>query len=107
MSSSIKSSVSESQLQSNVLRMLKKDYPAAWVWKISDRWVSGLPDLFIISGGRHVFIELKRPGCKLEKIQSFVNKKIVQAGGEGFVCQSVDEVKNIMKGGRQKCQRKS
>jgi hypothetical protein len=40
----------ESDLKSKCMRMIRNKFPSAWVYKTSDRWVSGIPDLIICLG---------------------------------------------------------
>lgn len=88
--------MSELALKNRVLAMLKKEYPEAFVWKISDRWCAGVPDLLIINNGVHIFIELKYEKGKLSKIQEYTIEKINLAGGEAHICRTTDEVKYIL-----------
>jgi hypothetical protein len=95
----------ETQLKIKVMRMIKRNFPMAWVWKISDQWVSGIPDLLIILDGIHFFIELKIEGGKVQKIQEYTINSINKAGGRAFVCRSEQEVFQILREGRKgKCQ---
>ena len=52
------------------------------------KWVSpgraGVPDRILIAGGV-AFIEFKRPGGKLTKLQQVVIRKIEDAGGQVYV----------------------
>lgn len=89
--------MSESKLQSRVLAKIKKQYPLAVVFKLSDRWLSGLPDLLIIINGQVLFVELKTDTGVLSKIQLYTINRINNAGGRALVCRSVDEVIDAIK----------
>lgn len=92
--------MSEQTLKANVMRMLKKEYPLAWVWKISDKFYSGIPDLLILISGRALFIELKTLEGETTKLQDHTIAEIRKRGIEAHVARSVKEVKEIiLKGG--------
>jgi len=40
----------ETALKRQVLAMIRKKFSASWVYKTSDRWQSGIPDLLICLG---------------------------------------------------------
>ena len=89
---------SEKRLKEKVLAMLRREFVDAWVYKTSDRWKSGIPDLLICSNGRLFAAELKignRKGRKFE-LQLHVLKQIKRAGGRVAVCRSVDQVRNLL-----------
>ena len=76
--------------------MLKREYPNAWVYKTSDRWVSGIPDILICLEGGFFAIELKVGRNKATKLQDYVLNMIKRAGGSSGVCRSVDEVRDLI-----------
>ena len=92
--------MNETKLTIKVKRMIKKEYPNAWVYKTSDRFTGGIPDLLICLDGRLIAIELKYNKNTASKIQTVVIKKIRRAGGVAEVCWSVEEVKGILKNGK-------
>lgn len=57
--------------------------------------VSGLPDITIFPG-RTVFLEIKTPTGKVQKLQHYYIDKINESGGEAYVVRSLEEVKNII-----------
>lgn len=87
-----KSQALESSLQKNVLKALKNDRRVGFVVKLSDRFVTGLPDVMCIANGYVVFIELKRRGGKVSAVQQAVLDEINRAGGYAKVCCSVSGV---------------
>jgi hypothetical protein len=92
--------LSETRLKEKVLAMLKKEFPDAWVYKTSDRWKSGIPDILVCKEGRFFAAELKVGNNKATRLQLYVLKQIHRAGGRGAVCRSVDQVKCLLnKGG--------
>ena len=91
--------LSETNLKRKVIGFLKKHYPDAWVYKASDKWISGIPDLLICKEGRFYAIELKVGRNKATPIQEFVIRKIHEAGGRVSVCWSVEEVERFIQGG--------
>lgn len=89
----------ESQIQTKIIKWIKKTYPDAWVWKISDKWYSGVPDLMVINDTRHIFIEIKQKKGRLTPLQHYTIKAIINAGGEAHVARSVDDVREIIEKG--------
>ncbi len=73
--------------------MIKKDFPRAWKWKISDKYYSGIPDLLVLIDGKAIFMELKHGKNKLEKIQLHTISEINKAGIPAFEIRSVDQAK--------------
>lgn len=94
--------LSETQLKNKVIQFIRKQYPAAWVYKAADRWTAGIPDLLLCIEGRFYAIELKVGKNGPTKIQRYVMGKIRSAGGKTSVCRSVEEVREFLqKGGSQ------
>lgn len=76
--------------------MLHKEFPGAWVYKTSDRWKAGIPDLLICNNGRLYAAELKIGKNKPTRIQLYIIKQIERAGGRVAMCYSVEEVRNML-----------
>ena len=87
----------ETQLKKRVLQFLKKEYPEAWIYKASDRFTAGIPDLLIYTQGKFYAIELKAGNNRLTRIQRYTLGKIQAAGGRTSVCRSVEEVKEFLR----------
>lgn len=89
--------MSESTLKIRVRAAIRKKYPDAWFWKIHDDCTPGIPDILLIWRGIHLFIELK-DGYNYDTtpIQRYTIEKITCAGGQAFVCRSVDQVMMIL-----------
>jgi hypothetical protein len=60
--------------------------------------VSGLPDLWVVVGGRLYCLELKRRGGYLSENQRECHALMRQAGVEVAVCRSLDEVVAALRG---------
>jgi len=88
--------LSETRLKAKVLAMLKKEFRDAWVYKTSDRWKSGIPDVLVCKEGRFFAAELKVGKNKATRLQLSVLRKIQRAGGRVAVCRSVDQVRNLL-----------
>lgn len=88
----------ESALKRKVLSYLKQRYPDAYIVKVSDRWVAGIPDIFMCLRGHFVALELKAPKGVVAKIQQATLDKIDQAGGTALVVRSIDDLAQ-MEGG--------
>jgi len=78
--------------------MLRKEFGDAWVYKTSDRWKAGIPDLLICRKGFLFATELKIGNRKGRgfKLQLHVLGQIKRAGGRVAVCRSVDQVRNLL-----------
>ena len=88
--------LSETRLKEKVLAMIKREFPDAWVYKTSDRWKSGIPDILVCKEGRFFAVELKVGNNKATRLQLYVLKQIKRAGGRVAVCRSVDQVRNLL-----------
>lgn len=84
----------ESKIQSQIVKALKK---AGWLVirpiTISE---SGYPDLFCFRKGWVVFIEVKRPGQKLRKLQEFRKRQLEE---QGFDVMVIDSKEHLSKHG--------
>lgn len=89
--------VKETTIKNTILKALWTKYPDAWVWKISDRFYSGVPDLLVILYGRHYFFEIKTPTGTWTKLQKYTINAINKAGGRAFVVKSAKDVMDILK----------
>ena len=91
--------LSETRLKEKVLAMLKKEFRGAWIYKTSDRWKSGIPDILVCKEGRFFAVELKVGNNKATRLQLYVLKQIKRAGGRVAVCRSVDQVRDLLNEG--------
>jgi len=66
------------------------------VFKISDRFTAGIPDLVCMKDGRTIWIELKTPEGRVQPIQTWTINQIKSAGVEAYICRSIEEVKGIL-----------
>lgn len=91
--------MTETTLKNNILKMIRSEFPGTWVYKASDRWMSGIPDLILCVGtiGKFAAIEVKTEKGKLLKIQEYVIAKINASGGHARVCRSVNEAREFLK----------
>lgn len=85
--------MSEKNLKTNVCKMIKKDFPKAWFWKISDKFYAGIPDLLVLIDGKAIFMELKYGKNTLQKIQIFTINQINKAGIKAVEVRSVAQAK--------------
>jgi hypothetical protein len=85
----------EQDLKRRVIKTLKDEFPGCFIWKISDRWISGIPDILFIYKGVHIFFELKTDKGVVSKIQQYTIDKIMASGGYAYAVRSVEEVKRI------------
>jgi hypothetical protein len=84
----------ESAIENKVCDLAKK---AGW---LSFKFVSpaqrGVPDRIFIKTGRVVFIEFKAPSKKPTPLQDHIMRKMVDAGCEVWVCDSIEEGSNAL-----------
>ena len=91
--SACKRPTSETQLKNQVKRWVNAQ--GGFCLKTSDRFTSGIPDLWVCIHGRGVWIELKTKTGKVSAIQQWTIDQIRGAEGEAVVCHSLDEVKTV------------
>ena len=82
----------ETLIKNKVTRWLKTQN--LYFVKLSDKWVSGIPDIMIIKEGNVIFVELKSERGKLSKIQEYTITQLVKHGAGVIVARSLEEVKN-------------
>ena len=99
--------MNESSLKRKILAMIKKKYPHSFVYKTSDRFTSGIPDILMCLNGWFVGIELKATGKKPSPLQIHVINKIREArgvaiGSDSFeeICMFLEKVSEFLKEGR-------
>ena len=91
--------VNEIELTQKIKNMIKREFPDAYIQRVSDRFLSGIPDLRVISYGLSGDIEVKLPNSKASKtsaIQDKILEYISAAGGAVAVVKSVDEARIFM-----------
>lgn len=71
---------SEKSIKTSVLKRLKREFPDAFILKISDFYTSGLPDILMVDFGFYIFIELKTVKGKLSTIQTKIHDRLRRAG---------------------------
>lgn len=58
----------------------------------------GWPDLLAIKGGRHLHIEVKRPGGRISPLQTMMHQQLQQHGAEVFIAYGVEDVNSYIRG---------
>ena len=93
--------MTETQLKSKVVKMLIAEFPGIWYYKTSDRWQSGIPDILGCINGTMFAVELKveKDGQNKFLLQKHVLHLIRNAGGIAGMCWSVQEVRDLLRGG--------
>lgn len=79
----------ETKIQASIIKALRAR--GFFVWKISDRFTSGVPDLLVIKNGKHTFLEIKTETGKTTKLQDYIIAEINKHGGRAVVVRSVAE----------------
>lgn len=85
--------MNETRLKNNIVKSIKRKYPPSkiWVYKSSDRFTSGIPDLIICLEGKFVALEVKTSDGELSPIQKYTIDSINKSGGHAFEIRSVQE----------------
>lgn len=89
----------ESYFQSAILRWLRENYPAAFVWKVQTGPYArqGVPDICAVIDGRFYGFEVKRPYVgRLSRIQQATMEAIEKAGGRAGVVTWPDDARKLI-----------
>lgn len=78
--------MSETRFKCRAVNLIKRELPEAWIYHPSDKWVSGIPDIFILYKGVLGVIELKVDRNTTSRIQDVVLARIAKAGGGTWIC---------------------
>ena len=89
----------ESYFQSAILRWLKENSPAAFVWKVQTGPYArqGVPDVCAVIEGQFYGFEVKRPYVgRLSRIQQATMEAIEKAGGRAGVVTWPDDARKLI-----------
>jgi len=89
--------MTEAQIQSRILKHLRKKYPTALVWKLTEETLCGIPDICFIHEGNVMFFEVKKPGGRVRPLQRSIIKKLEYNDIIAEVVTSVEDVKEIIR----------
>ena len=84
----------EKAFQSDAIKHLKG--LGYFVFKCESQ-TRGIPDVFLLKSGVHIFIELKLPKGQSSKIQQLMIDRINSNGGNAFVAYSMADINRIIK----------
>ena len=73
--------MAEKDFQRQILKELKKRHNDDFIYKTSDRYVSGIPDILMCINGIFVALELKWQAGTTKKLQLYNLRKIQKSGG--------------------------
>lgn len=90
--------MSESAIQSKILKHLKFTYPNAYIVKLSDKWYSGIPDIMMVYDSVVYFFEVKTKTGKASKLQLHVIGKLLKAGAQAGIVRGISDVKRMIGG---------
>jgi Holliday junction resolvase len=82
--------MTESQIQSKLIKHFESK--GFYVIKLIKTSVNGIPDLLVIKEDRVKFIEVKKPGGKIAKLQEFRIRELRQQGIDAVVMDGIDSV---------------
>lgn len=85
--------MNEIQLTQRIRQMVKREFPWVYVQRVSDKFISGVPDLRLIAHGMSADLEVKTATGKTTRIQNWTMDKIREAGGAVGVVRSVEEAR--------------
>lgn len=85
----------EKHIKEKILKHLRT-IPGSFVWKISDNFYSGIPDIFFCHEGRAIFFEVKADDGVLSEIQAWTIGELHKAGLEAYIVYSWDDVKGVL-----------
>lgn len=86
----------EAVIQKNIIRYLQ--LRGFKVYKISDRFRAGIPDLYVARNGWSCWIEVKAPGGRLSTLQAHEIDQLRAVGITVLVAHSVEDVKAMLEG---------
>jgi len=84
----------------NKIKSYLRDELGAYVVKYHGSKFSqaGVPDILVCHMGRFIGIEVKAPGEQPTELQKWNIKRINETGGMAFVAESLEQVKEHMRG---------
>ena len=83
--------MSEKLLKNKILKAIKKEFKNIYVVKLSDKFVSGIPDIHVLIEGIPFYIEVKFGKNDLTPLQAYKLDNINKAGGHAFTAYSVND----------------
>ena len=87
--------MTEQHIQYAINTYLKKE--GWWITKLMMTTTSGIPDLMAIKSGVTIFIEVKKPGGRLSKIQQYRIAELREQDIPVLVTDNLTEVKEWLK----------
>ena len=78
--------MTESQFKTKCVSVLRRELADAFVYHPTDKWISGIPDLFVLYRGVFAAIELKVKKNPASKLQVITLARIQKAGGLTWIC---------------------
>lgn len=86
----------EIDIQSTIIKYLKKNYRGCVVWKIEDEKLSGIPDIYFAYQAHSFWFEVKTPTGRREDIQKYCIKKLNKNFVPAYFVESLDDVKRLL-----------
>jgi Holliday junction resolvase len=88
--------MTETMLKRDIMKYLQ--LRGFLVWKLSDRFRSGVPDLYAARDGRSYWFEIKKPTAgKVPELQKYEIRQLLLHGISAAVVRSIEDVKVIIK----------
>lgn len=86
--------MSETLIQRDIMKYLQ--LRGFLVYKLSDRFRSGIPDIYAARDGKSYWLEVKTPSGKITKLQEYELTRLRAAGVTARVVRSVGDVMAVV-----------
>ena len=87
----------EKVLESAIEKYMVKRCRESGVFILKNTGMRGIPDRLLIYNGRHIFVELKRPGGKPRPLQIALIEKLRDHGAEVLIVDTKDKVDEVIR----------
>ncbi len=87
--------MTETKFKSRAVNIIKKELPGCWHYHPSDKWISDIPDIFILYQGQFAAIELKVGDNPVTRLQEHTLARLAAAGAITKICRNNDQEDGI------------
>lgn len=88
--------MTESRFKCAAVKLIRKELPNAWIYHPSDKWISGIPDLFVLDHGVLAAIELKVGKNTATRLQLITLERIGAAGAITAICRDAAGIRDVI-----------
>jgi len=88
--------MTEAAITKQILAYLKAE--GWYTWKVHGGPLqkSGMPDIMTVKDGRTMWLEVKRPGGRITRLQFYRMEELREAGHEGWFVKSLEECQDVI-----------